>query len=507
MSRIPWAPPSYWSGVFSKVHMFNLTQHAKQVAYVDTDAFLVDRGADNVFSACAAELCAARDAYEGGDIQAAMINVGVLVAKTSKDRFHDLLLAAPTVKPSRFPEQLFFSTYFNVSRSAVQDGTFQALPGIYNPCNGDMDLVNKSLIFHACGDMKFEMLPLCSWAVPASRQADFCNNRIVAKFQELLVASNSCAMAGQHASACDANPECQWCGDMVRCRSRARSCMLETPGTAAMSTRLRLKSRGWAWVNKLLHELTEKPDNVSMVSSISLEPSVMASVTVLTCNRNAFLQNALEQIVSQDYPSLEVVVVDDGSESIASTLQPRLQRLRNHIFSWKGLEVQLIRLQEPASLGEKRNIALQAARGGVIVHWDDDDMYPPWRIRAQVEPIMSGRAQMTALPHSYFVQLPNATFFKYEMVTDEGYKKVRAVFLGSLVYQREMALKVGGFANVSAAEDYEFSERALLSCRSLLVVDEPSIYVRHGGGAHNSWQWDRTAADIKMAFGRSPAPG
>jgi len=501
--NISWSLPSYWSGVFSKVYMFNLTTLAQQVAYLDTDAFLVDEEADSVFAACAAELCAVRDFGELSS--AGMINVGVLVARTSKERFRDMLKAASEAKPALFPEQDFFSTYFSTysippkDASVVSQGmSFQQLPPVYNNCNGAFESTSSAVIAHACGDMKLEMLPLCSWATPASRLSGFCGSRMVRVFQRLLTSANPCAVFGQSAVECDSKSQCQWCGEIVRCRSRQSTCMLSTPATAGLVTRFQSEPRSRAWLSNLMHAVPPSPDVVARQYPVSHPPAALASLMVLTCNRHAFLRLALQQIASQDYRELEAVIVDDGPEPIELALRPELrQEHGSKLFSWEGLAVQLVRLQQQMSIGQKRNEALWAAKGKFIVHWDDDDLYPPWRVRLQLQPIAQGRAQLTTLPHTYFSELPNGTFFKYA-----GEKQ--ALFLGSLAYQRDMALKLGGFADVSKGEDFEFTERALMSCRKLIAVDEPSVYVRHNGGARNSWKW---SADIShWLYGWNPSP-
>lgn len=127
-----WALPPHWSGVFSKMHLWNLTDHADQVAYIDNDAFLIDKGADNIFSECAEEICGAQDGAKtttGGK----MLNVGVLVLRPSKVRFHSLLEALPLANSSAvFPEQEFLSNFFKASDA--QFGLLHPREQCYSQC-------------------------------------------------------------------------------------------------------------------------------------------------------------------------------------------------------------------------------------------------------------------------------------------------------------------------------------------------------------------------------------
>jgi glycosyltransferase involved in cell wall biosynthesis len=72
------------------------------------------------------------------------------------------------------------------------------------------------------------------------------------------------------------------------------------------------------------------------------------------------------------------VIVDDGTDPVAPVL-PDDARLR------------LISLSEKKNVGAKRNVACASARGEFIVHWDDDDWYPPDRISRQMAALRADR--------------------------------------------------------------------------------------------------------------------
>jgi len=88
-----------------------------------------------------------------------------------------------------------------------------------------------------------------------------------------------------------------------------------------------------------------------------------------THNRRSFVPQAIRCFLRQDYSNLELLIVDDGIESIAD-LVPTSDRIR------------YVRFDQKLTIGAKRNLACEKARGEFIVHWDDDDWYPSWRVRA-----------------------------------------------------------------------------------------------------------------------------
>ncbi len=97
----------------------------------------------------------------------------------------------------------------------------------------------------------------------------------------------------------------------------------------------------------------------------------LVSCVMPTRNRRRFAEQAIWYFLRQDYPNRELVIVEDGDGSVAD-LVPADDRIR------------LIRLDEPATLGEKRNIGCRSARGELIAHWDDDAWIGLDRLSAQV---------------------------------------------------------------------------------------------------------------------------
>jgi glycosyltransferase involved in cell wall biosynthesis len=97
----------------------------------------------------------------------------------------------------------------------------------------------------------------------------------------------------------------------------------------------------------------------------------LVSCIMPTRGRPAFVAEAVRAFLAQDYPLRELVVVDDGEPPIAHLLPV-------------DVRVRYLRLPAPETIGAKRNIACEAARGELIAHFDDDDWYPPGRLTAQV---------------------------------------------------------------------------------------------------------------------------
>ena len=97
----------------------------------------------------------------------------------------------------------------------------------------------------------------------------------------------------------------------------------------------------------------------------------LVSCIMPTRTRRRFVGQAIAYFLRQDYPAKELVIIDDGEDSVAD-LVPDDDRVRYRAV--------------PAgqSIGAKRNIACEVSRGELIAHWDDDDWQSPGRLRRQV---------------------------------------------------------------------------------------------------------------------------
>lgn len=93
----------------------------------------------------------------------------------------------------------------------------------------------------------------------------------------------------------------------------------------------------------------------------------LITVIICTCNRGAVLPAAIQSILSQTYPQVEILVVDDGS---TDNTQEVLEAFRNH---------PRIRCFRQANQGQPagRNLGLDEAKGEYIAFLDDDDRLNP----------------------------------------------------------------------------------------------------------------------------------
>lgn len=96
----------------------------------------------------------------------------------------------------------------------------------------------------------------------------------------------------------------------------------------------------------------------------------LISIIMTTYNRDRFLVEAVESILAQDYPNIELILVDDASTKPEALAE--LARAEALISKRRGWQV--LRLSKNGYLGEARNQGRKLARGKVLMFMDDDNL-------------------------------------------------------------------------------------------------------------------------------------
>ena len=114
-------------------------------------------------------------------------------------------------------------------------------------------------------------------------------------------------------------------------------------------------------------------------------PLSYVSVCTPTFNRRPFIDAMIECFNHQTYPKdrMEWIIIDDGTDKI--------EDLVSHIPN-----VKYFAYDEKLTLGKKRNLMHDKARGEIIVYMDDDDYYPPERVSHAVEMLKANPGALCA---------------------------------------------------------------------------------------------------------------
>jgi glycosyltransferase involved in cell wall biosynthesis len=99
----------------------------------------------------------------------------------------------------------------------------------------------------------------------------------------------------------------------------------------------------------------------------------LVSVIMPTHNRLAYLREAIASVLLQDYPRLELIIIDDGSTDGTQTAM--------HHFHHPKVHYHALANRGPAGA---RNAGLRLARGELLTFLDSDDLWDEQKISQQV---------------------------------------------------------------------------------------------------------------------------
>jgi len=260
--------------------------------------------------------------------------------------------------------------------------------------------------------------------------------------------------------------------------SRGRSiCDLADPGLCVASAHAENTSRkdlhGPYWLSQSPEQIDQLLGDDIYFYFRAAHDWPLVSCIMPTYNRRAFLPQAIQSFLQQDYPNRELIIVDDGSDGIQDLVPP-------------AANIQCVQARRRMSIGAKRNLACQQARGEFIAHWDDDDWYSPDRLRYQMVPLVTGTADITGLENKFVLELPAGEFW----TNDARLHKrmfVENVHGGTLVYRKNIWSEGLRYPETNLAEDAWLLARATRSGKRLLRLSNPGVfvYVRHRS---NAWR-------------------
>ncbi|AFM39690.1 glycosyl transferase [Desulfosporosinus acidiphilus SJ4] len=206
-----------------------------------------------------------------------------------------------------------------------------------------------------------------------------------------------------------------------------------------------------------------------------LPPKV--SVVIPTYNHARYLPYALESVLQQSYPNLEVLVVDDGStDGTSELMKPYLPKIRYLFKENKGT---------PSTL----NLGLLHSTGKYICWLSADDAFLGDKVAKQVA-LMESEPSF-GFSYTSFIVMDGNGHVQYEVNSPyypDKKEMVKNLFQGcfingSSVMMRSSALKqIGNFdENLPQAHDYDLWFRFLRAYNCGFLNDYLLAYRWHGG--------------------------
>lgn len=224
----------------------------------------------------------------------------------------------------------------------------------------------------------------------------------------------------------------------------------------------------------------------------------LISVIVPVYNGARFLPQAIDSILAQRYPCLEIIVVDDGSTDDVETVVAGLP-----------VDVRYFR-QDNAGPAAARNRGIRDASGEFLAFLDVDDLWPENNLRVLAEALRRDPALMVVNGHAQMMVRDEASGrFEYRGNPRESFP----YYIGAALYRREAFRRVGLFdVSMRMAEDTDWYQRLHESGARHERLPEVTLLVRRHGGnmtaGKSKEELNRSAlAAFKKALDRSRHAG
>jgi glycosyltransferase involved in cell wall biosynthesis len=234
---------------------------------------------------------------------------------------------------------------------------------------------------------------------------------------------------------------------------------------------------GWGkeWKSTISNLLNKK------TKLISTSEETLVSIVIATKNREIFLPNALKSCVMQTVMPIEIIVVDDGSDS------PKAIEEIIKEFS-ELVEIKLIRNELSIGQAKSRNVGASTAQGNLIAFLDDDNYFLPNHLELctnllKNEEIDAACTFMNLVVSSQPID-QNSIADTFIIFAGDHFGALNHIYNlvmeTSIVIRKVFFEKVGGFPDLmrSSAEDWGLGLKIMSSGGVIRSTGTPTVMYR-----------------------------
>ncbi len=208
-----------------------------------------------------------------------------------------------------------------------------------------------------------------------------------------------------------------------------------------------------------------------------MNESPLVSVITASYNMAQFVCLAVDSVLEQDYPNIEIIVVNDGSTDDT----------RARLSKYEDDDRVTVIHQENLGQTVAKNRGLSAARGEFVGFCDADNIWFPGKLSCQVPLLMSSPGVGVVYGNIALIDgegkpLPPPRTKRYSGRITAKLLVNNFVTFNTTLVPRSILEKVGGFdENLDMAIDYDLWLRISLD-HDFLYIDRPLVHYRIWGG-------------------------
>ena len=217
-------------------------------------------------------------------------------------------------------------------------------------------------------------------------------------------------------------------------------------------------------ISKFLADVPEQPATQPALPAAA----PLISVIIPIFNGVRFLPGAVRCVLAQDYPSLDIIVVDDGStEEVAATTRSL------------PVEVRLFR-QDNAGPAAARNRGVREATGEMLAFLDVDDEWPAGNLGHMTNTLLRSTSVDVVIGHG---QLMRDDADGREQIFVGSPQESFPWYISAALFRQEAFTKVGFFdETLRFGEDTDWFRRAAEAGVTVERLPNVSLLIRRHGG-------------------------
>lgn len=201
------------------------------------------------------------------------------------------------------------------------------------------------------------------------------------------------------------------------------------------------------------------------------------SVIIPNFNRAEMLQQAIQSVLNQTYPILEILVCDDGSTDRSSDIV--------HQFTKERTPVVWLNCGKNGMPAIPRNMGVQQAKGEWIAFLDNDDFWENDKIEKQFQLIDSKTAKCISSNAHVLIAGTKQDNMLLQKLAEEidcySLLQENQIICSSVLIQKHLIEKAGYFpqsARLKAVEDYALWLK-VSAHTNILTINEPLLFYRN----------------------------
>jgi hypothetical protein len=210
------------------------------------------------------------------------------------------------------------------------------------------------------------------------------------------------------------------------------------------------------------------PQDTEPWSSFQKEERPLVSVIIPVYNGENFIREAVENVLSQKYPALEIIIINDGSTDSTEAIINKLPADIRYFT------------QDNSGPSAARNKGIRDASGEFITFLDADDLWPENNLNIMVDEMLRNPDMEVIRGYAQLMEINKASGC-YDYIGNP--KESFPHYIGAAIYRKSAFEKVGLFdPMLRFGEDSDWFLRAGEMKLNIKRLEETSLHVRRHGG-------------------------